>query len=319
MYPFSLIRGTLARWRYERGVRAALGVGREASAPEAGSPVVDVICGKRYPRTERKPCPLCGQYREPRRLQARFGMIAMVSECDPCRIAYQTPMPTPEATLAYMNALWGSSLAYMGNESSLGRARVAFTYLQHEFPKPGYLLDFGAGTGAFVRVALESGWKAHGVERSSTAIERAKAENHVVLTPEVGDDGYDVITMWDVIEHLRDPAETLVRLKKHLRPGGRIILETGNWECWLRLAQGDRWDLYQMDHHYYFSPQTLNAYLEGCGYGNFRLVPRALDLPSRLPGANLRDWFYQRKAFRLARIAWPEHGGHNLIVASVSA
>jgi len=315
MNPVNVLRGIVERNRYERKVLAELGAG-QPDRPGEG-PVADIIRGTRYPRAEEKACPLCGQYREPRRLRARFGMIAMVSECGECRLAYQTPMPSPEATLAYMDALWESRAGYMGNEPSLGRARVEFEYLRQQSPKPGKLLDFGAGVGAFVRVALDNGWDAHGVERSPKAIERAKTENHVALTSDIVGEGYDVVTLWDVIEHLRQPAETVVQLKGVLRPGGVLIVETGNWESALRLATRDRWPLYQMDHHYYFSPPSLKVYLQRCGFGHFTLLPRPPDRPRLQSIVNPLSWLRQSLAYGFAEVAWPEHGCHSLIIASV--
>ena len=55
------------------------------------------------------------------------------------------------------------------------------------------------------------------------------------------EDIYDAATLWDVFEHLRNPAEIMARLAGVLRPGGFLLLETANWHCWERVAAGDSW------------------------------------------------------------------------------
>ncbi len=94
------------------------------------------------------------------------------------------------------------------------------------------VLDVGAGGGGFLALAKERGAHVRGIEFSGTA-RRFALEHHDVLLSEAALDdaswdegGFDLITIWDLAEHLPDPAGTLRRAASLLAPGGRLALTT---------------------------------------------------------------------------------------------
>jgi 2-polyprenyl-3-methyl-5-hydroxy-6-metoxy-1,4-benzoquinol methylase len=277
--------------------------------------IVDEIAGKSFRRSETVDCPLCGTAHTPRRISARFGMTAMVADCAECRIAYQTPRPSRDACIAYMDWRWGMSDKYVtDNKEKRRKALIQLLTVnsQHEGP-PARLLDLGAGSGAFVRAALDAGWDAIGVEHSSSAILRAKECYNVHLVDKIPAGPFDIVTLWDVIEHLKGPVSTLSQLYELLRPGGSIILETGNYESWERVAQGEKWGLYLLDHHYYFSPASLEAVLKRARLSEFRLLPSKRSRPSiwRKP-LRLRQWI----TWHQCRSMWPDHSEISVMIAA---
>ena len=242
--------------------------------------LLDVIAGQSFPRSAEVACPLCGRSSPPRLIPVRFGMTVSVAECSSCRLAYQTPRPSPQATLAYMNMRWRSRDSYVADTASQ-RARAWFQLrLVQRIARGGALLDFGAGAGAFVRIALDGGWQACGVERSASAVAAARNRYDVGLLTDLPAGPFDVITLWDVIEHLTEPAALLATLVSRLKPGGWLFIETGNWESRRRLCEGDRWKLFLFDHHFYFSPASLAAVLDQAGLTRFRLLNGQVHLPS---------------------------------------
>lgn len=282
--------------------------------------VVDMIEGKPFPRREHARCPLCGKAYEPRSIPARFGMTAMVAECKPCRIAYQTPVPTPEASAAYMNWRWSSSDGYVADkESKLREARRQLEHVERAVERRGTLLDFGAGNGAFVRAAIDAGWDAVGVEQSEAAVKRAREFYDVEILTDLADaqdKRYDVITMWDVVEHLREPQAVLEMLRGLLAPGGVLVMETGNWESYMRLAHGHRWMLYILDHQYYFSPSSLKRVSRNAGFGEFELLNvNHVKLMSRRGLRGIVRHPRTPLAWLGARTKWPEHGDIDVMVA----
>jgi len=86
---------------------------------------------------------------------------------------------------------------------------------------------------------------------------------------------FDVVTLWDVIEHVEDPAELLVRVRERLRPDGFVVIETGNYLSAGRIEMGAQWWCNQVDHRWYFSPDTCMQLLEQVGFGEFELERRA--------------------------------------------
>lgn len=281
--------------------------------------IIDVIEGQAFPRSEEVGCPICGRYSESRKISVRFGMIAMVAECPDCRVAFQTPRPSVEASLAYMNWRWQSSDAYVADsESQMQRALRQAAFVKQYFDKPINLVDFGAGTGSFVRAALDQGWNATGIEQSHSAIAIAKELHNIELRKEFAGEQYNVATMWDVVEHLRDLQGTLSLIGEHLVEDGLLFISTGNFENWVRLVENDRWDLYLFDHQFYFSPSSLKQVLHSAGYSDSCLLDVNRSRPSinpkrivRHPIRSILSWL----GWAIARARWPAHGDINIMVA----
>jgi hypothetical protein len=88
-------------------------------------------------------------------------------------------------------------------------------------------------------------------------------------------------------------------LASHLNPNGLIVLETGNWESWHRLATGDAWSLYLFDHQFYFSLHSLTRVVDRVGHISLDLIDANRERPS-----SLRHW----PAWARAKARWPQHG-----------
>jgi hypothetical protein len=280
--------------------------------------IVDIIEGHRFSRAKEVGCYLCGEIRKARKIPVLFGMKAMIAECAACRIAFQTPPPSPEASLAYMNWRWRSADAYVADPAiQMERALRQIAFVNQCVKKPATLVDFGAGAGAFVRAAVDQGWEATGIEQSDSARGRARDFFGVDLLSELDSKSYDVATLWDVVEHLRDPAKTLAMIREHLTDDGLVFIETGNFENWRRVLEKDEWELYLFDHQFYLSPTSLKRILGQAGYEGFRQLNRERDLPSlhpkrilQHPSVALRSWMEWGKA----RLRWPAHGDLRLLV-----
>lgn len=101
----------------------------------------------------------------------------------------------------------------------------------------GRLLDVGAGVGTFLRLARDRGWDASGTEISSFAAEHIRRHHGIaVFEGDLGelpaaDGSFDLITFWDSLEHVQRPRQNLERAWRLLRPGGRLLLTTDNFDC----------------------------------------------------------------------------------------
>jgi 2-polyprenyl-3-methyl-5-hydroxy-6-metoxy-1,4-benzoquinol methylase len=128
------------------------------------------------------------------------------------------------------------------------------------------LLDVGCGAAHLVRVAMDRGWTALGIDLSPSAIELARrwginVEVADFMSQEVSPD-YDVITMIEVVEHLSQPAHFLKRAEEVLKPGGLLYLTTPNFESLSRRALGERWRVINPEHLSYFSTRSLAALVQ---------------------------------------------------------
>jgi len=298
-------------------------------------------------------CPLCGELVRPeKRLKTRIGRFPIsIGNCRKCRLAVQSPQVTPELSGEYMNWRWASTDPddrYVTDSQEKSRKSIQDLEWLSQFSFPvRSVLDVGAGSGAFCAAAESAGWEeATGIEISTRAIKRAKDTYGVTLVnqdissmPDAPTFG--LVTMWDVIEHLRNPLQALQQAYARLVPGGMILVETGNYECMARLAEGRHWDLYLLDHMFYFTPNSLKSIIERAGFKNFvlhRRAPRASAgfepkksvkalskkitrivgnprLVSRIPHKLFkiaRTPFAKRRAMRL----WPDHWNISFLLAT---
>ncbi len=146
------------------------------------------------------------------------------------------------------------------------------------------LLDVGAGTGLFMHLAREQGWRIKGLDLCELSRDKALAEFGVEV--DVGDfrsapyqpESFDCITMLDVLEHSLDPAAFLARALELLKPSGLLYVAVPNQRSllanlvdrwiWLGLP-ARRWfleRLYVSPHIFYFHPRLLKRALEDAGF-----------------------------------------------------
>ena len=124
------------------------------------------------------------------------------------------------------------------------------------------VLDVGCGLGQFVDVANSSGWIAEGLELSREAVDFACRQGLPVreldfLSQEIRPNSYDLVTLFEVIEHVPNPAEFLRRAGEVVRPGGLVYLTTPNFASVDRFLLGQNWEIIHREHLTYFTPRTL--------------------------------------------------------------
>ena len=136
---------------------------------------------------------------------------------------------------------------------------------------PPRLHDLGCGTGVFLDEARRAGYRVSGVEVSAYAAEQARDRDlevavGLVETVPIEPASLDVITMWDVIEHLRDPVAAIRDAARGLKPGGVAALSTGDIASWCARLTGQKWHLFNLPEHlYFFTPRSLALLLESAG------------------------------------------------------
>jgi SAM-dependent methyltransferase len=205
--------------------------------------------------------------------------------CPDCGLVFQEPQPD-EAVLdgsyyhdpGFTDALFGELREY-----TLERAREKLAFLRRVgAARAGTrVLDVGCSSGAWLEVAQDNGMTATGVEIGAATSERARSRGLDVRTGtlEQAIDGlrgerYDLITFWDVLEHLRDPRRELELARSLLAPGGVVAATFPNVEGWyprltyrLFARRTGKWEYPELPVHLYdFSPATAGRLLERLGY-----------------------------------------------------
>lgn len=148
------------------------------------------------------------------------------------------------------------------------------------FASGGRLLDVGCGTGQFLNLARSKGWEVCGLDISPQAARIAKEKYGIrVFTgrPEAFDlqgASFDCVTMWDVIEHFKDPALPLAAMKRLLGDDGVLVIRTPDESAFIRtLARGLASFgiktflkyVYYTPHYFYFTEKTLRKLLAKSG------------------------------------------------------
>ena len=133
----------------------------------------------------------------------------------------------------------------------------------------------------FLEIAAEQGFDVRGVEFSAVAISLARPDirerivcGDVNALPDRAAAEFDVVSAFDIVEHVQDPVKFLTDIREILVPGGILALSTPDTGHFLRYTMGSKWPMLQpMQHTILFSQRALGALLESCGYVDVMVEP----------------------------------------------
>ena len=140
--------------------------------------------------------------------------------------------------------------------------------------KPVKHLDIGCAAGFMIEVGLSHGFDSYGVEFSSEAISYAKDSiksriTHGDVNKLDENNKFDLITCFDIIEHVQNPADFLKSLKRLLNPNGILMITTPDTEHFIAKIMGKSWSMLQPKQHtYLFSKKSLENSLNQAGLTN---------------------------------------------------
>lgn len=219
-------------------------------------------------------CPVCGSGAVRQKLRKQG---ASVLQCGVCALAFWQPGEGFDPDALYDGDYFsGEHVAHGYDDYAALEPALRETFrrrLARLRGAPGArLLDVGAAYGYAASEAARAGFRVAAVEISREAAARA-----VALLPggvaRAGADrlpfasgSFDVVTLWDVLEHLPDPHRAMGELARCLRPGGRLALTTGDVESLAARLSGARWHLYTIPEHLFFhSRESLRRLLAAHG------------------------------------------------------
>lgn len=136
----------------------------------------------------------------------------------------------------------------------------------------GKIFDVGAATGFFMKIAEARGWRTEGIDISEYAAERGRKDGLNIKAgtlerAELPRNTYDVVTMWDVIEHMSNPSADLLRVREMLRSNGLLAINTPDSGSLYAKILGSRWHLFvPPEHIWYFNRRSISKLLEKNGF-----------------------------------------------------
>jgi SAM-dependent methyltransferase len=202
--------------------------------------------------------------------------------CLACGLYYRDPPPAEVLRRHYETIYEDDTTSEYIDE----RRRAVFAaFLKDTRPRgSGRLLDIGCGSGEFLTLARERGWKVEGVEVSprGAALARRRGLQVHAAVDDLADDTYEVVTLWNVIDFFSRPLEQMRQIRRVLASGGEAVVRAPNavfqLAAW-RLSRVIVWPepLARLVRDAYFfqplvwSPRTLRRLLTGAGFTDVRL------------------------------------------------
>ena len=258
-----------------------------------------------------------------------------IAQCHSCGVLFRIPQPTFEEvrqlyTTSYYNP-WHlekeGGVKKIKMDTFEKRLREIQTYVSG-----GKILDVGCATGFFLEKAKSKGFEPYGLELSEFSFKEAqnKFGDHIFLgTIEdipFENNFFDVITMFDLLEHVKDPVATLRRCEAILKPQGIIVAVLPDVSSISAKLMGRNWTHYKKEHLYYFSKRTISELLKQESYEVVRITPasKVMNLEylyhqfTQYPHhivTPLITTFYKLLPYNLSKISFQVTMGEMLIIA----
>lgn len=226
-------------------------------------------------------CPACGSSELVTHVNCRDYTVSQldftIKRCSVCGLGITTPRPGNEQLGDYYKS--DDYVSHSNSKTGLintlyhlvrSRTLKQKVRLIKSINQPDSILDFGAGTGAFLNSCLEAGLSIRGAEPDKTAI--ANQPNKVrarTASPEaifMENEKFDVITLWHVLEHLPELNADLERLKEKLTYKGQLVIAVPNNTSFDAKSYGAQWAAWDVPRHlWHFSPKSIDALMKQHG------------------------------------------------------
>lgn len=217
-------------------------------------------------------CPICGNKDSFRLVKDhdRYGLPMLTKECTDCGLWMEQPAPTEEFLHEFYTSKMYRGL-YLGvlrateteNDGALIKAgrHMEFIEKMPDVKSVKSLLDFGSAFGSFLLEFRKRnpGVKIYGLEPGVNfrKLNESRLDQMFGNIAEIPDNlEFDLITLWHVLEHLKDPVATLAELGKHLSPNGKIVIEVPDRTKYTNIKS------FHIAHLYHFNTNTLKLLAE---------------------------------------------------------
>ncbi len=208
-------------------------------------------------------------------------MDQMVS-CNECSLAYLNPRLKSDMILeSYSTAV--DPVFVKQNELRVATFKRSLKKILKKLDikptKEMKVLDVGCAGAAFPKAASDLGFTAQGIEPSKWMVDYGRKTYGLDIKAGILEDfkfapkSFDLVTFWDVIEHVPSPQDSLKRVHGILKDSGYLIVNYPDYESWACKIMGKRWPFFLSVHLFYFSPKTIKRLLDKAGFELVSLTP----------------------------------------------
>lgn len=240
--------------------------------------------------------------------------------CEECNVIFIVPQPSQDELRNYYNdkdyyKSWGSF-----DDARLIKKKTSSEWLKiiRRYKKDGKILEIGCAAGFFLEVAQEKGYDPYGVELSEISGEYAKRrfkEKVFIGAVEEArhpDESFDIISMFDLIEHIPYPEDIIKESFRLLKRDGIVAISTPNTNSLSHKLMRSRWTHYKAaEHLFYFSPCSISFLLKKYGFTPLQITAAAKAL-------SLRYLESQFKVYPTPVIGYLTHLLHHLLPSCVN-
>lgn len=297
-----------------------------------------------------KPCPICGSktfsvlmkstyhenltkndLKEIYSSSSDHMLMDQLVKCDSCNLVYINPQVRSDIVM--------SSYTEAVDETFIKQNPLRITTFQRNLlslcrrlniqpTKEKSVLDIGCAGGAFPVAANNAGFSVVGIEPSRWLSEQARNRYGLDIRTgplEAQDFGmrkFDLITLWDVIEHLTAPVEVIQKSRELLSDGGLLIVNYPDYDSYACKVFGKRWPFFLSVHLIYFTPDTIRRFLSDQGFEVILIRPywQTLELGYALERASAYFGLFKilaklTRILGLAKLPLRYNMGQTLLVA----
>lgn len=153
-----------------------------------------------------------------------------------------------------------------------------------KYRKTGKMLDVGCGIGLFLIEAKKRGWEVYGTEFTDRAIEICREKGIQMEQGKLDpawytENSFDVVTSWEVMEHINNPLEEVSNIRQILRPGGLFFFTTPNFNAFERYVLKSNYNVIEYPEHLcYYTKRTMNYLLKNNGFSREKMTTTGISL-----------------------------------------
>ena len=231
-----------------------------------------------------KQCPICGNTTFDQFLVSKDYLVSeqnfAIQQCQRCSFRLTNPRPDANSIGSY----YKSDQYVSHNDESSGLINTTYRLVRNYTLRsklslikklngghPGTILDVGCGTGAFLESCQAGGWQITGMEPDDDAraicAKKLQAEIKPDLKVLTGEQLFNIITLWHVLEHIPTLNETIPQLYKLLAEQGTLLIAVPNSDSYDARTFEQYWAAYDVPRHlHHFTPSTIEPLFKKHGF-----------------------------------------------------
>jgi 2-polyprenyl-3-methyl-5-hydroxy-6-metoxy-1,4-benzoquinol methylase len=216
-------------------------------------------------------CAVCGNTDE-KQFAIKYTKDGIdIIQCNKCSFVFIPPYYRKSISYAdYKDESVANQVRKGNNWVKIQRHKLRFKLIR-KYKKSGKLFDLGVGWGHFLLTAKMLGYEVSGIEISEQPYLYAKNDlglpvQHVDFFKMDENNKVDIITMWDVLEHIDRADSVIEKCARLINKGGYIVIQVPQIDSYIAKKYGKDWKMMGLDHVNYFSKKTITELLRKNGF-----------------------------------------------------